>query len=455
MKNTIEHSKYNTSLEASDWRFSATIDGLVKYFIYHGLDYEMNEEYLLYNSKDISEERYLKFVEYRYNNELHHRVVENILSSEDINEERIKLVNEKLSGNTIMKKKFNKIKFDGTNNKQILSIISDNRLELIKETYRNKTNMYRNYCNTNQLFNQSQDYCRLLGYTIDAGKKGKSTGYNFSTSSFVGEDVSEFDFIPFAFTGDRESFFINDNFTLKRLKISNDILAHKVKLDLDEESKNKSIDARKTLFKSIMESSDFINYDVEVIYKDIDKEYFETLYFRKESIEILKQMKKKNVDYKSICFSYKINDKYYRNIQKEVTECILNNLLVDEVIELFLKKEKNRNYLINQLISINVLIRGDKDMKDRLKGAYACAKQVAEKIPQNKIDSYRQKLTSSIIFKDYDRVNQILLQLSNYSGVEFGFVYDLFENFEDNKDLAYTFINALSKNKEEKISENN
>ena len=85
-------------------------------------------------------------------------------------------------------------------------------------------------------------------------------------------------------------------------------------------------------------------------------------------------------------------------------------------------------------------------MKDRLKGAYACSKKVAGALEKNKIESYRQKLTSSIIFKDYDRVCQILLQLSNYSGVEFGFIYDLFDDFESNKDLAYTFINALSKN---------
>ena len=109
-------------------------------------------------------------------------------------------------------------------------------------------------------------------------------------------------------------------------------------------------------------------------------------------------------------------------------------------------------------IKINVLIRGDERMKDKLKGAFACAKQVSKAIEDNKIDSYKQKLTSSIIFKDYDRVCQILLQLSNYSDIEFRFVYDLYDNFEDNKDLAYTFINALSKktnNTESNNSENN
>lgn len=130
-----------------------------------------------------------------------------------------------------------------------------------------------------------------------------------------------------------------------------------------------------------------------------------------------------------------------------MTENILNNVLLDELIEIFLK-EKNRGYLVSQLIKINVLIRRDKTMKDRLKGAFACAKKVSKSIEGNKLDSYKQKLISSIIFKDYDRVCQILLQLSNYSGIEFGFVYDLYDDFEENKDLAYTFINALSKKSE-------
>ncbi len=450
MKFGIEHDKYDTRLEASDWRFSAAILGLVQYLIYYDFKHKIEDDYLLYNSKDICEEKYIEFVEYKYGNELHHKLVERILSSNDISEGNIKLVNEKLSANTIMKKIFSKIKFDGKNKDDILNTIDSNRYELVKETYKTKMNMYANYCNTNKLFNESQDYCRLLGYTIDAGKKGKSIGYNFSTSSFVGEDIKEFDFIPFAFTGDREAFFINDNFTIEKLKQSNFALEHKVKLDIEKEEQSKYIDARQALFKLIIESSDFIDYDVEVIYKNRDKGYFETLYIRKDCIKILKSIK----DYKSFCFSHKVTDKYYINIQKKVTDSILNNVLLDELIELFLK-EKNKGYLVKQLIDLNILIRGDKYMNDRLKGAFACAKQVSAALPANKIDSYRQKLTSSIIFKDYDRVCQILLQLSNYSNIEFGFVYDLFENFESNKDLAYTFINALSKNKDGKSNENN
>ena len=117
-----------------------------------------------------------------------------------------------------MKKVFKKIKFDGTNKEQILSLISENRMDLICETFRNKNDMYKNYCNTNQLFNEAQKFSRLNGYYIDAGKKGKSTGFAFDMDTFVGQDELEFDFIPgdivfiqlFAYVGNLTLFLFND-----------------------------------------------------------------------------------------------------------------------------------------------------------------------------------------------------------------------------------------------------
>src|SRR5699024_573756 len=137
MKEIIEHSKYNTKLEASDWRFSASILGLIQYFEYHVLDYEIKDDYILYNSKDIDEKRYLEFVE-------------NILLQDEITEEQIRLVNDKLvNSNTIMKKVFKNINFDGSNKKQILDILNENREILIKETYGKKQNGYANYISIN------------------------------------------------------------------------------------------------------------------------------------------------------------------------------------------------------------------------------------------------------------------------------------------------------------------
>ena len=463
MKTILENNTdFNVKLEPSDWRFSAAIVGLLEYFEYIDTletSYKVEDEYILYNSELITKENYLKFVEKKYGENLHHKYVElnlehyNQDNNENDNTYIIKSINEKLSGNTIMKKIFKKIKFDGTNRDEILSLVNKHREELILETFRNKSDMYKNYCNTNQLFNENQKYCRLVGYYIDAPKKGKSTGFGFNMSSFVGQDIQEFDFIPFAFINDRESLFINDNYEINRLTSEKQVFQEKIKADIENlELENKYRGIKYSLFKGIIESSDFIEYDVEVIVKDRDKDYFETLYIRKQSIDILKKINERKIDYNSLCFSYKINDNYYIDIYKKVMECILNNTLLDDVIDLLLKEKKNY-YTVYQLININDLIRGEKIMDDKIrKIIHACANEVRNKIPENKLESYRQKLTSSIIFKDYDRVCQILLQLSGYSDVYFSFADELFMDFEKNKDIAYTFINALGKSN--KINEN-
>ena len=116
MKTRIEHEKYDTKVEASDWRYAAAIVGLKEYFDFHGRNVtepEITEEIFLFNSKDITEERYLEFVEYFYGEELQHRQVEKILHNEEFSEEQIKRVNDLLKSNSIMKKVFGKEKFDG------------------------------------------------------------------------------------------------------------------------------------------------------------------------------------------------------------------------------------------------------------------------------------------------------------------------------------------------------
>ena len=97
MKTSIQNNNYNTMLEPSDWRFSAAINGLIQYLDYHQLEYEIDDDYILYNSEDITEEKYLEFVEDKYGEEFHHKMVENILSIEEFNDDKVKLVNEKLS----------------------------------------------------------------------------------------------------------------------------------------------------------------------------------------------------------------------------------------------------------------------------------------------------------------------------------------------------------------------
>lgn len=451
MKRTLKNEKFDTEIEASDWRYSAAIVGLNKFLNYfgeNGIDFEVTDEAIKFNQSNITEKKYLEFVEYYYNDDLHHVRLENMLQQKEYTNEQIKLANEWLKGNSILKKVFGKLKFDGTNQKEILELIDKNRNKLIKETYRNKSNMYANFANTGQLFEEGKNCCRLWGYYVDGARKSKAISYNFDVNTFVYQDDIVFDFIPFAFLGDRESFFINDNYSVKQLIQVNTNFEKYVKNEVGM-TDNKNNIARKILFKSIQTVSDFLDYDVEVIVKRRENDFFETMYIRKESIDILKKLKV----YEPFCFSYKISDNYYMNVQEEVMNCILNLVRTDALIELFIKQRLE--FLVSLLIEINVLICGGGErMKQSMKAAYGCAKKVAEKLPENKCRSYKEKLLSCVVFKDYDRCMVTLMNLSNYAEVPFHFVYDLFEDFEANKDVAYTFINALTKQKEDDKKEN-
>lgn len=458
MKIKIEnhYRGYDTRLEASNWRYSASVVGLMQYFNFlkriYGKDFYIeDDDAILYSSEDINEERYVEFTEYYFSEDMNHKVVEEWLSKEEFNDEDIKRINERLVGgiaNTVMKKVIGKERFDGRNKYRILELIENNRSLLVKETYRYKNNLYKNYANTKLLLEfEEQLHCRLIGYNIDEGKKSKSISYQFNTETFVKADCIEFDFIPFAFTNTQDALFINNNYAIKQLWQTFGQLENIIKNQLELEKGN----AKAVLFNAIIESSDFINFDVEVIVKNRDRKFFETLYIRKDAIQILKSLKDKRV----FSFSYKQGKNNYIHIQTEVVNYILNNTLLDDLIEMFLKDENgNWNYVINQLIDVNLKIKGGNDMTQDMKSAFGCAKEVVKKFierkQENKIDTYRQKLISAIVFHDYDRVCNILLQLSNYAEVSFGFAYPLFENFEANKELAYTFINALEK-KQEKI----
>ena len=451
MRLSKDSEKFDTCVKALDWRYSAAIAGLYKYFTYYKyeLEYELSDDCLEFNAADITEDRYLKFAESYFEDQFQHRELEMYMNLDSWTEDQTKRINELLQGNSVMKKVFGKIKFDGGNAEEIRKLIQTNRNELIRETFRNKANLYKNFANPGQLFKERGVCCRLWGYYVDGGRKTKALSYNFDVNTFVAEDDPLFDFLPFAFWGDREVFFVNDNFSLKQLVRTNETLEKQVQMQAAEEQKSKS--ARKALFKTIQETAGFLNYSVEVITKQRDVDFFETMYVRKESIKILRKL---NV-YEAFCFSVKINDNYYFDEKKKVTESILNLVRTDELIEFFLKRDMRRDiqsdseYLVSLLIRVNNLIcGGGEELNQAMRGAYACAKEVVKVIPENKYKAYRQKLTSAVVFNDYDRCCKILLQLSNYSGVTFDFAFNLFEDFEKNKDVVYAFINALTDKKE-------
>lgn len=447
---------YDTVLKCLDWRYSAAIVGLIKYFefsneLYEEIEYEQDEDTISFNQEDLTMERYLAFVEDYYKEDMFHKKVEEQLFYTEFDENSIKMVNELLCGNKVMKDVFGKTKFDGTNKEIILKTIEDNRQKIVQETFRNKKNLYSNFCNKILLGGEGQPHCRLVGYSIDEGRKSKSTAYLFNNSLFVGNDRLEFDFIPFAFTNTYDAFFINNNLDIDTLYHTNDYMQRKI-----EEEKVQS-NVMETLFQEMMVSAEFLDYDVEVIVKSRDKDFFESLYIRKSAVEKLKKLG----SLKGLSFSVKVTDNYYIRIGSEVIHHVLNDLKVDSLIYFLLKEEEKKKngefsyqFAIQKLISVNQIIKEEESMTEQMKSAYKsaifCTQELTRQNKENKIKSYKQKLLSAIAVSDYDRVNLVLMHLSELLDESFPFMYDLFEDFERNKEVALTFINTLGyKGKEE------
>lgn len=471
--------EFTDYLEADDWKNAAAIVGLVRFFDYAQIPYNRDEieqaretydddseyeeglDFLKFNAADITDEKLDAFIEDYFADEMHHCVVEQALQKTEWSKEEMDFINSKLTANTVMKKIFSKQKFDGTNAEEILNLIEENRAIIIRETYRNKSSLYRNFCNENVFRKPRGDTARLRGYYVDFAKKGKSLSYRYDMGLFSSSDSEFYDFIPFAFTIGRESFFINDNSTIRQLMRTNQMLQDKCR-EQRENQANGSVDTRKVLFESIIYASGFLNYDVEIIKKDVNASFFETFFLRRESVEIFQQINHYNV----FCRSVRIGDDYVPILEK-VTDAVRNLQLLDSLIETLIKddadkKTANNSILTWNMIRLNVLIRdklhiGGENMNKTMRSAYADAEKAAAVLKSrnqgNKISSYRTKLLSALLFHDYNRFSEILLSLSNYTDVYFPFAYDLFEDFEANKEAAYTFVNHFNEYSGEKADD--
>lgn len=456
MKTKIDYFDYDTLLQPTDWRFAAAVVGLCKYFDYFGIDYkvlydveEKPDNYIhgfdgiIYKSEDITEEKYLEFAENYFEKYMTHKNILNILESQEFSEEQIKLINDLVKSKTVLKGLLGKTKFDGTNKDIFISTIEENRVEIIKNIFKNGNNLYKNYCNERLIFTEDNSTCRLRGYNVDKDRKTNNIGFCFSKESFESNDILEFDFIPFAFSNSdmRETYFVNNNFSVKSLTQTNYAFSNQLSSTENKDDKNK-------LMLVLQNSKDYISYDVEIISKSQDKAYYETFFVRLERLKKLRELSGKSLN-----FVKKINDDYWFNLEKEVYMRCLNNVLLDDVILMMLKFYFDDNagkvYIksrTDMLIDINVSWKGNEIM-DEIKSAKSCgfltSKKLIEMKSSNKINSYKQKIISALCAHDYDRAKEIILSLSAYVGMEFSFFYTFLENAEENKDLAFAFASAL------------
>ena len=481
--------EFTDRLEADDWKDAAAIVGLIRFFEYAQIPYNKEEieqaneiydddsEYdegldvLKFNAADITDEKLDAFIEDYFSEELHHCAVERALHKSEWSKEEMDFINGKLTANAVMKDIFPKQKFDGTNAEEILGLIEENRSYIVRKTFVHKPNLYKNFCNVpknvsenfyNELFQKpGGKVVRLQGYHMDLNHKGRSISYRFNEKLFSSSDSQFYDFIPFAFTIGRESFFINDNSTIRQLLRSNKLLQDKCRVQRESQA-NGNVDTRRILFENIIYAADFLDYDVEIIKKDVNASFFETFFLRRESIAIFRQIKNYNV----FCRVVRMGDEYVPILEK-VTDAVRNLQLLDSLIESLIKddikkKSANNSILTWNTIKLNVLIRdklhiGGETMNKTMRSAYAGAEKAAAVLKGrnqgNKINSYRTKLLSSLLFRDYDRFSEILLSLSNYTGVYFPFAYELFEDFEANKDAAYAFVNRFNEFSENRADE--
>jgi CRISPR-associated protein csx8 (provisional) len=472
MKTKIDYFDYDTLLQPTDWRFAAAVVGLCKYFDYFGIDYkvlcdveEKPDNYIhgfdgiIYKSEDITEEKYLEFVENYFEKYMTHKNILNILKSQEFSEEQIKLVNDLVKSKTVLKGLLGKTKFDGTNKDIFISTIEENRAEIIKNIFKNGNNLYKNYCNERLIFTEDNSTCRLRGYNVDKDRKTSNLGFCFSKESFESNDILEFDFIPFAFSNSdmRETYFVNNNFSVKSLTQTNYAFSNQLSNTENKYDKNK-------LMLVLQNSKDYISYDVEIISKSQDKAYYETFFVRLERLKKLRELSGKSLN-----FVKKINDDYWFNLEKEVYMRCLNNVLLDDAIlrmfRFYFDDNAGKSYIKNRtdmLIDINVSWKGNEimdEIKNQIGLAKKCghlvSKRLIEMKSSNKIISYKYKLSSALNTHDYDRVKDILLRLSAEVSMEFPFFYAFLENAEKYKDIVFAFANSLNEGSLNNNEENN
>lgn len=471
MKTKIDYFDYDTLLQPTDWRFAAAVVGLCKYFDYFGIDYkvlcdveEKPDNYIhgfdgiIYKSEDITEEKYLEFAENYFEKYMTHIKLQNILNKDKLIEEDI--VNfKRICPDSFYKNFFENKRFDGSNKDYFISAIYEKRYEMITHSYKYNLNLYGNYCNKNRLYTDKNKVCRIIGYDVDKDRKTSNLGFCFSKESFESNDILEFDFIPFAFSNSdmRETYFVNNNFSVKSLTQTNYAFSNQLSSTENKDDKNK-------LMLVLQNSKDYISYDVEIISKSQDKAYYETFFVRLERLKKLRELSGKSLN-----FVKKINDDYWFNLEKEVYMRCLNNVLLDDVILMMLKfyfdDNAGKGYIksrTDMLIDINVSWKGNEimdEIKNQIELAKKCGHLVSKRLikmkSSNKIISYKYKLSSALNTHDYDRVKDILLRLSAEVSMEFPFFYAFLENAEKYKDIVFAFANSLNEGSLNNNEENN
>lgn len=439
MKEQIKEGVYDIRLYPSDFRYSASIVGLCLYFEYHNISYNKEEDYIEYKQSDITEDKYFEFVKFFYKERLHYLNLLDLLKQEDFTEKEVNDINKLMKANTILKKVFSTVTFEKNNKNEIIELIEKNEDIILRNSFYNGKHMYKKYMDSG-IFLEEDDCknpCKLQGFYVDKSRKKNSICWNFDNKTSNFHNIIEFEFIPFSFTKSYDDIFINNNYSIDSL-----LTTYKKLNEINpfEEVKENSLKKLIEIFSKI--STNYFQYQVEIIKKSLEVDYYETLFLSSKTIELLKDCKNLDCLY-NFCYTkngYDYNFFYIFN-------CVLNSVQLDNLIVWILKDSKYISKIqLKALIEINQkLNKGVEKMTEKQKQVYGCAKAISKKLEKNKIISYRQKLTSAMSINNTEKIYSILTHLSNFTEEKIPFIYDLLEDFDSNRNLVYTFIMSLEK----------
>lgn len=521
MKISLENHQFTHCIETSDWRYSAALLGLQRYLDATNKPYEMKGDALYYNEIDINEDDYWKVVDEYYSDITLFKLISNRIKNNNIDISEIVKLNKELN------EQLKKLTLTISNYKEILDFFcSKTSFSMNSYEYQNHSmddeeindslkiwtrrlheylkdikisleanndelvgileflyphslkgvflrRIYARFIDPSKFFTTTGKVCRLNGYNVDTNRKSRSLGYNFNKDNFVYQDIQEFDFIPFAFVGDfrREitTFFVNSNIKAESLVKYRNSFEKTTNKYLNS---NKEYTTTQLLFISLIENNLNTLNDVEIIcntgtnFKDVSSNLNHTIFLRNSAIGTLCDIKE---FYHKFNYSYEVAKDNWIRVDEVVTNAILNNLVLDDLINIFLKelegplnekadavrkKELNEKrpsrsrmyWLIKYLIDTNLIIKYGRDHrnKERLKSPRYCASIILRALDSKKVSIYRSKLVSSIAINDFDKIIKIIIHLSELIGIKFEFVNELLYDFETNKDLAYSFIHGLS-----------
>lgn len=486
MKEYINKDIGLVRLYPSDWRFSAAIVGLLKFAETMGISDKVTIEkrYIEYKESDIlDKELYLECLytlygaKYKFKIKKIEDFFEQYKHLHDMGDDEKVEIAAFLQGKSYskngkvlfnpsktVKKYFEDVELNFDDEEgyletrsQILEIVKNNRYNMLRENVFFHPALYPNYVYKNakgtlhcedifQIFDIP--VCRLSGYYFDFKRKKVAYSWSGNANSIFLDDIPEFDFIILAFNKESKGsvFFINNNYSIKTLIAAN----NEIEGNGDKQS----------LLEKVWNIANNTYQNVEIIIKaSTDNSAFKCFFIGPIQRNILNKSNISETTVDVLKFkSFEFAKDFYIHFDDEIVQSISDNKSIEGLLLKYLKSSnpnKNIGFAL-AVIETAILKKGRSNMSN----IYAAKKTAQEMVKKfspaevNSIESIRNQLLNMLAFKRKEQFYQLLIKLSSKTGVSISFAEKLFEDFDENINIAYAFVSYfIHDNKAEKNME--